>query len=88
MACEPQAPYPESSYAVVVSDAKSDEHLTAVGLCGDCRFMRLIKSDRGSTFFMCERSATDARYPKYPRLPVLHCAGYEPSSADQKRSRK
>jgi hypothetical protein len=26
---------------------------------------------------MCERSKTDERYPKYPRLPVARCAGYE-----------
>jgi hypothetical protein len=26
---------------------------------------------------MCERSKTDERYPKYPRLPVERCAGYE-----------
>jgi hypothetical protein len=40
--------------------------------------MRQIQSDRGSIFYLCERSATDASYPKYPRLPVLQCAGYEP----------
>ena len=48
-----------------------------VGLCMDCRFMRLIESDRGSTFYLCERSASDVRFPKYPRLPVLRCVGYE-----------
>jgi hypothetical protein len=26
---------------------------------------------------MCERSKTDPRYPKYPRLPVERCAGHE-----------
>jgi hypothetical protein len=41
--------------------------------------MRLIESDRGSTFYLCERSATDAAFPKYPRLPVLECAEYERS---------
>lgn len=50
---------------------------SGVGLCIDCVFMRQIKSDRGSVFYLCERSATDARFPKYPRLPVLQCAGYE-----------
>ncbi len=47
------------------------------GLCANCRFMRQIESDRGSTFYLCELSATDASFPKYPRLPVLQCAGYE-----------
>ena len=39
--------------------------------------MRQILSDRGSTFYLCERAATDPKFPKYPRLPVLQCSGYE-----------
>ena len=27
---------------------------------------------------MCERSKDEPEYPKYPRLPVLECAGHEP----------
>jgi hypothetical protein len=46
--------------------------------------MREIHSDRGSTFYMCQLSATDARFPKYPRLPVLQCLGYHPSNPDSK----
>ncbi len=26
---------------------------------------------------MCERSLTDPSFPRYPRLPVLSCRGYE-----------
>ena len=48
------------------------------GLCDTCVACRIIRSDRGSTFYLCERSLTDAAYPKYPRLPVLQCPGYEP----------
>jgi hypothetical protein len=29
-------------------------------------------------FSLCERSKTDARFPKYPRLPVESCPGFEP----------
>jgi len=47
------------------------------GLCASCRYSRAIESARGSNFIMCERSATDAAFAKYPRLPVLQCAGYE-----------
>ena len=58
-----------------------------IGLCADCRFMRLIESDRGSTFYLCERSGTDPSFPKYPRLPVLRCGGYEPlDGAKENRS--
>jgi hypothetical protein len=26
---------------------------------------------------MCERSLTDRSFPRYPRLPMLECRGYE-----------
>ena len=48
-----------------------------VGLCAQCVHMRQIKSDRGSIFYMCQLSSRDASFPKYPRLPVLRCSGYE-----------
>jgi hypothetical protein len=47
------------------------------GLCDDCRHQRLVSNTRGSTFSLCERSKTDPSFPKYPRLPVLACRGYE-----------
>ena len=63
-------------YSGVVSDEKKAEKLR-VGLCLNCRHMRRMESDRGSMFYLCGLSATDSRFPKYPRLPVLACAGYE-----------
>jgi hypothetical protein len=39
--------------------------------------MRRIVSDRDSTFYLCQLSKTDPRFPKYPRLPVMECEGYE-----------
>jgi hypothetical protein len=59
-----------------VPEATQDEKLR-VGLCADCRHMRPIRSDKGSIFFLCGRAATEPEFPKYPRLPVLRCAGYE-----------
>jgi ketosteroid isomerase-like protein len=47
------------------------------GLCDTCRHQKLVRNTRGSTFSMCERSKTDERYPKYPRLPVVECEGWE-----------
>ena len=49
----------------------------AAGLCATCVHVRRIVSDRGSVFYLCELSKTDPSFPKYPRLPVLACAGYE-----------
>jgi hypothetical protein len=47
------------------------------GLCGACRHSRVIETRRGATFRLCERSADDPRYPRYPALPVVDCAGFE-----------
>lgn len=51
-----------------------------VGLCEKCKNVRVIVSDRGSRFYLCELSKSDPKFPKYPRLPVLQCAGYQPAS--------
>jgi len=51
-------------------------------LCDTCRYQRIVKNTRGSAFSMCERSKTDDRFPKYPRLPVVECAGYSAREAD------
>ncbi|MSR83127.1 MAG: hypothetical protein EXS58_09415 [Candidatus Latescibacteria bacterium] len=50
------------------------------GLCAHCQHLRRVHSERGSTFYMCRRAATDPRFPKYPPLPVLTCPGYEPAA--------
>jgi len=47
------------------------------GLCDRCRHQRVVRNTRGSAFSLCERSKTDPRYPKYPRVPVLECPGFE-----------
>jgi hypothetical protein len=67
-----------------MSEKKNEAMRPRIGLCLDCRFMRRIESDRGSTFYLCERSAIDANFPKYPRLPVVQCIGYEPTGSDEK----
>jgi len=47
------------------------------GLCDRCVHQRLVRNTRGSEFSLCERSRTDPDYPRYPRLPVIECAGFE-----------
>jgi len=86
-ASEFRVPELENAYSVVVGNELDQSRKARIGLCADCRFMRQMESDRGSTFFFCQRSASDARFPKYPRLPVLQCAGYEPLSADDRHRR-
>jgi hypothetical protein len=48
------------------------------GLCEACRHQQLIRNTRGSEFSLCRLARTDPRFPKYPRLPVLACAGFAP----------
>lgn len=60
-------------------DVKKDEangERARAGLCADCVQARRIESDRGARFYLCELSAVDPAYRKYPALPVIRCAGY------------
>jgi uncharacterized protein YciI len=49
----------------------------AVGLCITCRWKRATVNRRGSVFFRCARAEEDARFVRYPPLPVRSCPGYE-----------
>src|SRR6266496_239092 len=49
-----------------------------IGLCARCSHVKVIRSDRGSVFYLCQRSFTDPSFPKYPRLPVRSCGGFQP----------
>jgi hypothetical protein len=51
------------------------------GLCDTCRHQRLVRTGRGSLFTMCLKSKDDATLPKYPRVPVTACHGYESGEA-------
>jgi hypothetical protein len=55
--------------------------LVTPGLCASCVHVQHVTSSRGSEFYLCRRSLTDPRYPRYPVLPVVQCAGYEPAAA-------
>jgi hypothetical protein len=48
-----------------------------IGLCEGCLHARTVRSARGAEFYLCRRAERDPRYAKYPRLPVLACAGHE-----------
>jgi len=73
-------------YPVMVANEKSETPPPQVGLCLNCRYMRRMESDRGSAFYLCGLSAMDARFPKYPRLPVVRCFGYEATHKDAKET--
>ena len=48
------------------------------GLCSTCTHAKEMRNDRDSVFLLCLLSRSDPLYPKYPRLPVLRCEGYDP----------
>jgi hypothetical protein len=52
------------------------------GLCSVCRHRRVTGNRRGSRFYLCELSKSDARFPRYPALPVVRCAGFERADPD------
>ena len=54
--------------------------MTPAGLCDACRHQQLVPTTRGSVFSLCLRSRTQPdRFPRYPRLPVTQCPGFEPA---------
>ena len=68
--------YPASVTEADQANGDTGRELHRVGLCLDCLYSRRIQTPRGSTFYRCARAETDPSFPKYPRLPVVECAGY------------
>jgi hypothetical protein len=58
------------------------------GLCNLCRHQQVVPNTRGSVFSLCRRSKTDPSFPRYPRLPVVECRGFEPLEAATDVSRR
>lgn len=50
------------------------------GLCWTCLHSKLNETRRGTAYVRCTRAAWDERLPRYPRLPVRSCVGYEQAS--------
>ena len=63
---------------------KPDSISNRVGLCEDCRFAKIVVSDKGGRFYYCLRSETNSAFPKYPRLPIQTCPGFEPKVTPHK----
>jgi hypothetical protein len=62
-----------------------EEERKRAGLCADCRWAQVIRSDRDSEFYQCRKSFVDVRFSKYPRLPVRECTGHEQQNAAASR---
>ena len=46
------------------------------GLCATCEHLRL-QASKTSVFVRCGLAEVDARFAKYPPLPVVVCGGYQ-----------
>jgi hypothetical protein len=64
-----------------VSAGEVRDRETEVGLCAACRFGHPQPTARGAVFWRCRRAERDARFRRYPPLPVRECAGFDPVSA-------
>jgi hypothetical protein len=69
----------------MMNDSNADRQAWTrfIGLCAACAHHRTVVSQRGSRFLFCQRSVSDPAFPRYPELPVLRCAGYEPDWSGQ-----
>ena len=47
-----------------------------IGLCSRCAHAHVVTTPR-SRFWLCGLSRTDARFARYPRLPIASCEGFE-----------
>ena len=48
----------------------------AAGLCPRCEHVRKVVSAKGAVFWMCEKSRSDARLPRYPAQPRMVCTSF------------
>jgi hypothetical protein len=56
--------------------ARLERSAAPPGLCATCRHASVLAS-RSSVFLRCGRAEVDPTFPRYPRLPVVACRGYE-----------
>jgi hypothetical protein len=67
-----------------MNDRRPPEQAAAdldAGLCAHCVHVKIIVSARGTRFYLCRKSEHDPSFPRYPRIPVLECRGYERATA-------
>jgi hypothetical protein len=78
----PEPPGPPTIGEPLRDPAELGELATHPGLCGTCVHLRLLRSPR-STFARCAKAERDPAFPRYPRLPVVACAGHRPAPREE-----
>lgn len=52
--------------------------LPPAGLCNTCIHQQVVRTTRDSVFSLCRRSRDEPeRFPRYPRIPVVRCPGWQ-----------
>lgn len=69
----------------LIPDSPDPDQTIMAGRCATCKHARQVSSAR-SRFLRCELSDRDPAFPRYPRLPVLRCEGWETALASAPRS--
>ena len=54
-----------------------------IGLCAECVHHSIVSNKHESEFHLCLKNKSDSSFPKYPRLPVLNCKGYQSAKKDE-----
>jgi len=86
--CYPYTTPGDGNSGGMLTTERTSQDSSEAGLCARCRYVRTVRSDRGSVFYLCRRSLTDPAYPQYPRLPVLFCRGYEAEEPQESKARE
>jgi hypothetical protein len=63
-----------------MTESREPELDVRVGLCASCSHADVVRSSKGSTFYLCRLSEMDPAFRKYPVLPVRVCSGYQPKT--------
>ena len=69
----------------MMNDSRGAEQQAPAGLCSGCANVQVISTSKGSRFYLCRLSYLDPRFPRYPPLPVIECAGFRPVIEDSMR---
>ncbi|HNQ07582.1 MAG TPA: hypothetical protein PKH97_10390 [Tetrasphaera sp.] len=64
-------------------DQRRSDMREIAGLCGECAHALIRPTRKGTTYLRCGLAATDPRFPRYPRLPVIACHGFTPLTEDR-----
>jgi len=69
----------------MMNDSRGAEQPGPSGLCPGCANVQVIISGKGSRFYLCRLSYADPRFPRYPPVPVIECAGFVAATGDTMR---